>query len=130
VRFNKGLLEAVSMLLSLYVFISHFLVFETLLLPIKLKVDVSGNSGHRQIPVSQFHYFAQDVFVTNSSQLRVLLEISCNHFISELCQSFNFVGWERVFVLLFRLCNSLCNVPIVKDSFLLGFLSLLLGGLP
>jgi len=81
VRFNIGLLEAVSMLLSFYIFISHFVIFKALLLPVKLKVDVSSNYSHRQISVSQFHYFSKNVLVTNPCQLRVHLEVSCNYFV-------------------------------------------------
>lgn len=129
-RFNIGLLETVSVLLSLYVFVGHLIAVKALLLPVELKVDVASNGSHRQISVSQFHYFAQDVFVTNSRQCRVHLEVRCNHFIGELCKCFNLVGWERIFLLLFRLRNSLGNLTIIEGSFLFRFLSLFLGGLP
>ena len=90
-RFNIGLLETVSVLLSLYIFVSHFVIFKAFLLPVELKVDVSSNCSHRQISVSQFHYFSKDVFVTNSCQLRVHLEVRCNYFVGELCKCFYFV---------------------------------------
>jgi hypothetical protein len=45
-RFNIGLLKAVSVLLSLYVFVGHLVTTEALLLPVELKVNVTSDCGH------------------------------------------------------------------------------------
>ena len=63
------------MLLSFNVFVLHFIAFQTLLLPIELKVNVAGGLGNSQVLIGQFHNFTLDGFICDISQLGVEVEI-------------------------------------------------------
>lgn len=69
------------MLLSLDIFILHLLALQALLLPVKLKVDVSGGLCDRQILIGQFHYFTLDVLVCDAVKLGVRMEVLRHNFV-------------------------------------------------
>ncbi len=88
---DVGLLEAITVLLSLDVFLHHIFTFQTLLLPVKLEVNVASNCGDWKFRASQFHNFTLDVNILNTFKVRVLFKVLCNNFVGKLCKSLNLI---------------------------------------
>ena len=90
-RLNIGLLKAVAVLFTLDILVFHIFALKALLLPIELKVNITSNSGNRQIWPSQFHYFSLDVIVRDSCQFWVHLKVLGYDFVSQLSKSLNLI---------------------------------------
>ena len=114
------------MFLSLDVLVGHLITLKTLLLPVELKVDVSGDSRDWQVLISQFHNFTLNVSISHTLQIRVQMEVCGHLFVGKLRQRLNLIRGESIAAALLGACDRLCDVSVFEGRLLLRLLGLLL----
>lgn len=101
-NFNVCLFVTVTVLFFLDVF--HSGVFNTLLLPIELMVNIASRDCYRQLCVCHLYNRLQNSLISDACQMRILLEVLSNNFLCNFSKSFYFIRreWSFAFFLCFH----------------------------
>lgn len=122
-NFNVCLFVTVTVLFFLYIL--HPGIFDALLLPVKLVVDIASCNSDWQLRVRHFYDWLQNSLIGDSCQMGVLLKVLGDNFLCDFGESFYFVWREGSLALFLCFHNCFSDVSVVQCFSLFSFFGFL-----